>query len=194
MTTTPHDPDTLPQRLQAGAPDAWTEFDAQYRKLARGAARKAGLSSADQDDVAQTAILRVYRGIGKFDPSRGEFRKWFGQVVRSAILNHYRAAGRRLTTNLDHGTELDGRAAPDNPLDALTKDAADRSAYTVEVLTEALEDVGRELEPRNYDAFYRQWHNDESAEAVAAALGISVAHAYVLKSRGLALLRAAVAQ
>ena len=70
---------------------AWNEFEAKYRELISRYCRRRGLQPADCDDVQQIVWLHLSKGLREFeyDPKRGRFRGYLGQVVRSAIARHF---------------------------------------------------------------------------------------------------------
>lgn len=66
---------------------AWREFEAKYGELVLRYCRRRGLQPADCEDVRQLVWLHLAKGLRSFeyDPNRGRFRSYLGQVVRSAI-------------------------------------------------------------------------------------------------------------
>ena len=176
----------LATRLQNNEPNAWSEFAAAYGPKARATAHRMGLQPVDCDDAVQDAMILTMRCIHKFDSSRGEFDGWFYLSIVRKVINTIRARYGKTDTPVSQDS-------PYNPLAEISKDASDRSAYTLEVLSDALEDIRVGMAEHNYDAFCRQWWDDQPAEQVAAALGMSMSAVYVAKSRGLSMLRAAVA-
>ena len=70
---------------------AWREFDVKYRELILRYCRARGLQIADAEDVRQIGMTNLAKSLRSFeyDPSRGRFRGYLGQVVRSAISRHF---------------------------------------------------------------------------------------------------------
>lgn len=84
---------SLLSRVRDSADDAaWREFDAKYRELILRYCRARGLQTSDAEDVRQIAMANLARSLRSFeyDPGRGRFRGYLGQVVRSAISRHFR--------------------------------------------------------------------------------------------------------
>jgi RNA polymerase sigma-70 factor (ECF subfamily) len=72
----------------------WEEFVALYGRLILAWARSDfGLQASDADNLCQEVLLRVWRGIGTFDPARGRFRAWLYACARNAACDLRR--GRR---------------------------------------------------------------------------------------------------
>ncbi len=75
---------------------AWREFDHDYAPLLRNVARKAGLTDAEADEVAQETLIAVAKKIGEFKHAgnRGSFRAWLYQQARWRIADQFRARER----------------------------------------------------------------------------------------------------
>src|SRR6266540_3966298 len=74
----------------------WREFDHDYAPLLRNVARKAGLTDAEADEVAQETLIAVAKKIGEFKHAgnRGSFRAWLYQQARWRIADQFRARAR----------------------------------------------------------------------------------------------------
>jgi RNA polymerase sigma-70 factor (ECF subfamily) len=68
-------------------------------RMAEGITR----NGADADDIAQDTFLRVWRQAASFDPARGRFVGWMGQIVTNLSIDRLR--GRR-TEPLDPDIEI----------------------------------------------------------------------------------------
>jgi RNA polymerase sigma factor (sigma-70 family) len=83
---------SLLSRVRDPADDsAWREFDAKYRELILRYCRARGLQTSDAEDVRQIAMTNLAKALRLFEykPSRGRFRGYLGQVVRSAVSRHF---------------------------------------------------------------------------------------------------------
>ena len=88
--------------LLAGLADSnnsvvWEEFDARYRPIVFGYARRLGLSEEEAADAAQDAMVRFvqeYR-LGKYDRARGRLRSWLIGIVKARAIDVLRAKARR---------------------------------------------------------------------------------------------------
>lgn len=75
----------------------WDEFDARYRPILHGFARKLGLSQEDAADVAQQAMtefVRDYRA-GLYHRGKGRLSSWLISIARNRAVDLQRAQGRR---------------------------------------------------------------------------------------------------
>ena len=118
---TADDLDALVARAQAGEVRAFEALVAGQLPKVRRFARAFAASESDADDLAQEAVLRVYRSLRTFR-WQSAFSTWLFAVVRSAFLDagKGRAATRRaLEQPLDHEHgQLAGGERPDDALAA----------------------------------------------------------------------------
>src|SRR5262245_15886929 len=112
---------SLLARLRRSADQAaWREFDARYGDLILRYCRNRGLRYSDAEDVRQMVLLALAKSLPGFqyDPQRGRFRSYLGQVVhRSILLFQHRARPNTAVTPLhdnvfaasssDRGSELE---------------------------------------------------------------------------------------
>src|SRR5207244_7720281 len=101
-----------------------------YAPLLRNVARKAGLTDAEADEVAQETLIAVAKKIVEFKHAgnRGSFRAWLFQQARWRIADQFRsrarASHRTEPRSLTAGTAGRGKDAPkagegDDSLDSL---------------------------------------------------------------------------
>jgi len=118
---TPTPLDELVERAQAGEARAFEALvEAQLPRIRRYA-RAFAAAEHDADDLAQEALVRVYRSLRSFR-WQSAFSTWLFAVVRSAFLDASkgRAATRRALEEplRDHHGEHSGGQRPDEALDA----------------------------------------------------------------------------
>ena len=131
---------------------------------------------AEAQDVAQEALLRAYRALGRFEIGR-RFSPWVCAIAANAARDHLRSPVRRLQSmGLWPGRE---GAAPDTP-DRLEVDD-DRDALAEALLS---------LKPKLREALVLRFVSDLSVEEVAEALGIGVSATKMRLKRGTEQLRA----
>ena len=157
----------------------WREFDAHYRPIIVGFARKLGLNLEDAADVAQETLVcfvRDYRA-GKYDRGRGRLRTWISGIVRCRVADFKRFQARR--------REQRGYSAlfevPDEPRLTAIWDEERREAILQQALTELRENT--KLNDRTIRAFELYVLNQRPAADVARELGINVGDVYLAKNR-----------
>ena len=180
--TTP--PSLLAQIRDHDDGKAWATFCDVYSPLLYEYCRKRGLQSSDAADVVQETLIRVTKGIKKFeyDPQRGRFRDWLYRIVYNEIC---RAAQRR---------------KPAEDLDSASQEVASKSSqnwnehFHDHILKTALQRIRPRFEAETWDAFTSVWLEHKSAPEVAEQIGRSLDFVYLSKSRVIKRLRLEVTQ
>ena len=83
----------------------WSEFDARYRPIIFGLARRLGLGEADSAEVAQqtlTEFVRDYQS-GRYQRDRGRLRAWLIGIARHRAYDVLRGMRRRREYRGDSG-------------------------------------------------------------------------------------------
>jgi RNA polymerase sigma factor (sigma-70 family) len=169
---------------------AWAEFDARYRPILTGFARRLGLDDAGAADAAQETLLqflREYRA-GRYDRSRGRLRNWLIALARTRIAAVRRAASR------DRVVRGDSAIVDMHDGSALTQ------AWEMErrqvILHLALDELRRtsRAHDRTLRAFELLVARAMPAAEVARSLEMSVQDVYVAKNRLAVRLREIIAR
>ena len=135
-------------------------------------------SRSDAEDVAQEALVKAWRALGRFRSSR-PLRPWLLRIVANEARNRRRASGRRVRLELRAAVEqLSGGAAPSPETIAV---AADESRRVLAELDELPEQARLVLGCR--------YLLDLSEAETAAALGIRPGTVKSRTSRALEALR-----
>lgn len=173
-----------------GNQTVWSDFDAHYRPIITGFARRFGIGAEAAEEVAQVTLsefARDYRA-GRYDRQRGRLSSWIIAIARHRIIDLQRARGRHAGVR--------GSSAivhlPDEP--ELTqvweqeRDQAvfDRALHRLRAATRT--------EPHTLEVFTRVALAGESPAAVAAELNISRDQVYRIKNRITERLRLLVTQ
>ena len=62
----------------------------------------------DREDCLSEVLMRVWEGIGGFDPARGSWKSWLTALARNAALNRRRDAGPQPAPLGEQGAQLPG--------------------------------------------------------------------------------------
>ena len=165
---------------------SWRTFVDVYAPLVHRYCRRRGLQDADAADVCQEVLAQVACSIRTFEyqPERGRFRDWLGQVTRSKLGRFVHKQGQR-----ERG--LGGSVDPEK-LDAVVGaevDAEWTDEFNARVLRVSLERIRPDFAANTWQAFALVWLDNRPAREVARELNMAVAEVYVAKSRVLKRLR-----
>ena len=165
---------------------SWGEFHRLYRRLIHGRARRAGLSHADAEEVAQDVFKRVAETIQDFEhnPERGSFRGWLMQLTHWRIADKFQSRD-KLPIN-SHATapaDATGTATIERvPAPAFEEDEWDRE-WQQHVLAAALDRVARSVKPRHFQVFELYVRQQWPVLKVSVELKINPASVYVIGHR-----------
>jgi RNA polymerase sigma-70 factor (ECF subfamily) len=138
--------------------------------------------AVDLDDLSQDVLLSVVKHLPSFQHSgqRGAFRAWLRTIVCSRTTDYWRAfgAGTSATGGSGATAALEQIADPESDLNRRWDEEHDR--YVLGCLLDLVEE---EFEPTTLQAFRRLAFDGASGAEVAEELGLSVAAAYMAKSR-----------
>ena len=96
------------------------------------------------DDILQEVFLRIHRRIdGLKDPRR--IVSWVYQITRHAIIDHYRASGRRLEMPVGLGADMELiRSMAATPVIAESKDSGEYRSELAECLRPMIDQLSKE--------------------------------------------------
>ena len=157
---------------------AWDVFCDVYSPLLYDYCRKRGLQASDAADVVQETLLRIAKGIVKFeyDQSKGRFRDWLYTILHNEI--------RRMLGRKKPPQEL---KSIDN--DAVGQDGSWNEHFYEHILKSALERIRPRFETDTWEAFTNVWLKNQAADEVAKLMERSIDFVYLSKSRVLKRLR-----
>jgi RNA polymerase sigma-70 factor (ECF subfamily) len=143
-------------------------------KVARFASIVAG-NDADPDDIAQDALLKAIRALGRYDPSRGSLDAWLWRIVANTARDALRR--RRLETLVRFPLSHEASA-----LDV--EEVALERATTAEIY-----DAIARLSPRDRELLALRFGSDLSTAEVGLNVGLSAESARRAIGRALDRLR-----
>lgn len=173
-------PSLLLRLRDAGDEVAWSQFVGIYTPLIFAFCRGRGLSETDAGDVSQEVLRAVAGAIHRFeyDAERSSFRNWLFTVVRSKLNNFFTAQSRH------------PRLAGETTLQQLAETEAEsqlqetwQREYQLNLVRWAAGQIRPEFKPQTWDAFWRTAVQGETAETVAAELGLTLNALYIARSR-----------
>jgi RNA polymerase sigma-70 factor (ECF subfamily) len=172
----------------------WQEFFDTYWKLIYAAARKAGLTEVESQEVVQETVITVAKNIGKlrYDPAIGSFKGWLLNITRWRIADQYRKripdeqhkrpAGKaedRMTATMDRFAD-DGAKAIDDLWE---------TEWKQNLINAAITRLKKKIDPKQFQIFDCYVHKEWPAQKVAERLRVSVGQVYLARHRVAALLK-----
>ncbi len=168
---------------------AWTDFVDLYTPLVFRQCLRAGLQSADAEDITQDVLRSVARALPslEYHPARGRFRGWLLTVTRNRLhnffardLRHPRGTGETAVHEF-----IANQPAPDTSPDWETD-------FRRRLFEVAADRVRPEFQASSWNAFWSTAVEGRPVDEVAAELGLSAGSIYVARSRVTARLRAEI--
>ncbi|MGM9661470.1 MAG: RNA polymerase sigma factor [Oscillospiraceae bacterium] len=114
----------------------------------------------DREECVSEAAMRVWDGIGQYDPGRGSWTAWLTTVARNAALNHARRNRRRAA---------EGELPEETPSTAPTPEEELLRRERQEALCRALQ----QLSSGERALFYRKYYYLQPTAQIAAELGMT---------------------
>jgi RNA polymerase sigma-70 factor (ECF subfamily) len=150
----------------------WEEFVALYGQLILAWSRRLGLQASDAEDVRQEVLIRVWKGIAGYDPTRGRFRAWLYTCTRNAVAN-LRRDGPRECSVAAAEVPVPGKAAATDVGQALRE--LEEEGFTTEELQVAVRRVRDAVQPTTWKAFLLFEFFELTAKEIAPQFGLTPA-------------------
>jgi RNA polymerase sigma factor (sigma-70 family) len=172
-------------------PDRWQEFVNLYGPLITRYLRRKGVPDGDAEDLCQDVLAILVRRIPRwnYDPSRGRFRGYVKTIVAHAAQRFWeqRKRGREAVGGTAHRDMLEARPEGEGAGDEWFEQEWQRSAFEL-----ACKQVQAEVDARTWKVFVEHAISGRSPGEVAAEHGMNVGNVYVIRTRVIRRLRAAV--
>jgi RNA polymerase sigma-70 factor (ECF subfamily) len=172
--------------------ESWREFFDIYWKLIFAAARKAGLTPTEAQDVVQETVVSVCKKIKDFeaDPGRGSFKSWLLHLTRWRIIDRVRKRGKEgALTEPGHG-HVPGADTPQTPAEERVPDPAGNELDAIwdaewerNLVSNALEKLERQTSAKHYQVFVLYVIKQHPVEQVARVTGVEPEQVYLIKHR-----------
>ena len=172
----------------------WQQFFDSYWKLIHCAARKAGLTESEAQEVVQETLITVAKKIDrlKYDPALGSFKGWLLNITRWRIADQFRkrknAGEQQSKTRRDESNETATIERIADPA-GFDLDAAWDEEWHRNLLRAATERVKKKVSAKQYQIFDCYVLKEWPVQKVAKELRVSVAQVYLAKHRLSALLK-----
>lgn len=153
----------------------WQRFQSKYRPPIYRWCAAGGLQPADAEDVTQAVLIKLIEWLPGFeyDHQKGRFRSYLSTVVRTTIVDFFRARPAN-------------RTVYDSALLERVEDLAgglEAEAFGDPTLIAVAEHVRGLVEPHTWEAFIRYGVENQQPRDVADALGMTVGAVYQAKVR-----------
>jgi RNA polymerase sigma factor (sigma-70 family) len=160
----------------------WEEFVAIYgRMILRWARVDFRLQDSDAENLRQEVLIRVWRGIGGYDCSKGRFRSWLYACTRNAVSNLRRdstsASLRPLVEEIDDPRQLPPGSVPSG-LDGDFEQALrhlEEEGFCVDALQTAVRSVRMRVQSATWKAFLLFEFFDMKAKEIAPLVALTPA-------------------
>ncbi len=168
--------------------EAWNAFDRKYGELIFRYALRLFRQAADADDVRQLTLMRLSKALPNFEyqPEKGRFRRYLGQIVRSVVIDLSRLGGQR---------RIDMQALErDIPIyDPAFADPVWEHEWRLHHDRPAMQTVRETFEPKSMEIFDRL-AGGETIEVAAGAFNVSTQASHKVKQRVVARVRELIAE
>ena len=164
---------TLCRRIASGERHLFAQIIDAYSGMVAGAIASQGVESADVEDLAQVALVNVYKGIAGF---RGDAKlsSWIYRIALNVARGHLkRQAAKPLTASVEEALES-GR----QPVDA--RDTADQRTIRNRALAQAM----NQLPARQRTCLGLYYFEELSYEEIAEAMSLNLNTVRTLIRRG----------
>jgi RNA polymerase sigma factor (sigma-70 family) len=171
----------------------WQQFFDSYWRLIHRAARNAGLTESEAQEVVQETLITVAKKIDrlKYDPALGSFKGWLLNITRWRIADQFRKRKRAGEQSAKTGRDERETVTIERIADpaGFDLDAAWDEEWRSNLLQAATARVKKKVSAKQYQIFdcyvLKQW----PVRKVAKELRVSVAQVYLAKHRLSALLK-----
>jgi RNA polymerase sigma factor (sigma-70 family) len=152
----------------------WEEFVALYGRLILSWGRRFGLQDSDAENLRQEVLIRVWKGIGAYDPARGRFRAWLYTCTRNAVANLLRDQPRERLAGDAPDVPAADRSSEDRSVDEALC-ALEEEGFAREELQAAARRARDTVQPATWKAFLLFEFFELTAKEIAPRLHLTPA-------------------
>ena len=178
----------------------WQQFFDSYWKLIHRAARKAGLTESEAQEVVQETLITVAKKIErlKYDPKLGSFKGWLLNITRWRIADQFRKRRKAGSQNAKtrHGDESRLTATIERIADpaGFDLDAAWEEEWRANLREAATARAKKKVSAKQYQIFDCYVLKGWPVQKVAKELGVTGTQVYLARHRVGALLKREMAK
>lgn len=176
--------------------EGWRDFFNTYWKLLYSVALKRGLTEQEAQDVVQETIISVAKTMSGFqyNPARCSFKGWLRHLTDKRIADQFRRRKKgheSLDASEAHSPDTDfatfsNRVADPN---TATPDALWEEEWKRSLLDAAIENVKKQVSPKQFRIFHRCVVEGQPPAEVAKTFEVNMAQVYLAKHRVSALVK-----
>ncbi len=155
--------EALAGHLRNGNADALTVLFERHSALLFAIARRILRNDAEAEDAVQQTFLDVFRSIQQFDPEKASFKTWLLMFAYQRVFNSRRSLAA-------------ARFAETDPFDELLPELSckTQSTYSLAEISVLVEQVLRQLQPRQRRTIELVYYEGLTAEEISARTGETV--------------------
>ncbi|MBL9137877.1 MAG: sigma-70 family RNA polymerase sigma factor [Verrucomicrobiales bacterium] len=178
---------SLLRRAASWDEESWEELFRIYRKLVASAARHAGLSEGEADEVVQDVFVQVARKLPEFQVGQehGSFRSWLLQQTRWRITDKYRE--RERAQGLGAPLTVDPTGTGTAPIERIPTEPELHGLWADEegslILKAAMAALRKQVSARDLQIFDLRIEQGRPAAEVASIHGIKRANVDLIVHR-----------
>jgi len=174
--------------------ESWRDFFNTYWKLIYTVALKRGLTEQEAQEVVQETIISVAKTMSgfKYNPAKCSFKGWLRHLTDKRIADQFRKRNK-------NGEPIETVASPDTDFTTFANRVADPKSETPDALWEqewqqslleaAIENVKKQVSPKQFRLFYRCAVEGQPPAEVAQTFEVNIAQVYLARHRVAALVK-----
>ena len=177
---------TLIDNLKDGNDASWQIFFERYRNVIIDLGVLKGLTNDECEELLQEVMKRFYQRSQSFvfDPAVAKFRTYFGRIINGLIID----IKRKRIKNTVSDDVLEFVSAEDPMPDELFDNVLQEHWRNI-IKDDILKIMRERLSPVNYNIFEMHVLQHASVADTAEALQVSAARIYLVKNRGLKMMK-----
>jgi RNA polymerase sigma-70 factor (ECF subfamily) len=153
----------------------WEELAAYYYPFIKIILRHIRIHENDIEDISQNVMLKLWKNLSKFDPSRGKFRTWLISIIRNTA--KATQIKQIKDKNRDYKYLEETSTTINDPLEEIF-----RNEWRKYITNVALENIRKQFSGKAVEVFLLSLKN-LNAEQIAEKLDLKPDSVYRLKNR-----------